>query len=71
MSPRDLVRSTPLRLAGAFALPIVLITGGMFAFIYEAVTSARIAQMRAVFADEAAKAAASDDDRLQRAWRCG
>jgi signal transduction histidine kinase len=67
MSLRDLVRSTPLRLAMAFALLIVLITGGMFAFIYEAVTSARIAQMRAVFSDEAAKAAASPDDRLQRA----
>ncbi|MGO8740210.1 sensor histidine kinase [Rhodoblastus sp.] len=67
MSPHDLVRSTPLRLAMAFTLLIVLITGGMFAFVYEAMTSARIAQLRAVFADEAAKAAASNDDRLRRA----
>ncbi len=67
MSPVDLARSTPLRLAMAFALLIVLITGGVFAFVYEAATSARIAQMRAIFADEAAKAAASTDDRLRRA----
>jgi signal transduction histidine kinase len=67
MSPLDLARSTPLRLAVAFALLIVLISGGMFAFVYEAVTSARIAQLRAVFADEAAKAAASNDDRLRSA----
>lgn len=67
MSPLDLARSTPLRLAVAFALLIVLISGGMFAFVYQAVTSARIAQLRAVFADEAAKAAASNDDRLRSA----
>ena len=42
----DLARSTPLRLAVAFALAIVSDTGGVFAFVYEATTSARIAQMR-------------------------
>ena len=67
MSPRDLVRSTPLRLAFAFALTIVAFTGGVFAFVYEATTQARIAQLQKVFADEAEKAAESDDDRLKRA----
>jgi signal transduction histidine kinase len=67
MSPRDLARSTPLRLAVAFALLIVVLTGGVFVFVYETATSARISQLRAVFADEAAKAAASNDDRLRRA----
>lgn len=67
MSLRDLVRSTPLRLAVAFTMLIVLLTGGVFTFIYEATTSARIAQMRVVFADEAAKAAASSEGRLRSA----
>src|SRR5574337_181014 len=67
MSPRDLIRSTPLRLAVAFALAIVLLTGGVFAFVYVATTRARIAELRTVFADEAAKAAASDDARLRQA----
>jgi signal transduction histidine kinase len=67
MSPRDFFRSTPLRLAAAFALSILLLTGGVFAFVYEATTEAWISQLRTVFADEAEKAAASDDERLQRA----
>jgi signal transduction histidine kinase len=67
MSPRDLVRSTPLRLAVAFALLIVVLTGGVFVFVYETATSQRIAHLRAVFAYEAAKAAASNEDRLRRA----
>lgn len=67
MSPRELVRSTPLRLAGAFALAILLLTGGVFAFVYEATTQAWISQLQTVFADEAEKAAASDDERLKRA----
>ena len=67
MSPRELVRSTPLRLAGAFALAIVLLTGGIFAFVYQATTQAWISQLQTVFADEAEKAAASDDERLKRA----
>jgi signal transduction histidine kinase len=67
MSPRDLVRSTPLRLAAAFALAIMLLTGGVFAFVYEATTEVWISQLRTVFADEAEKAAASDDARLRNA----
>ncbi|MCI4679393.1 HAMP domain-containing histidine kinase [Rhodoblastus acidophilus] len=67
MSPRDLIRSTPLRLAAAFALAIVLLTGGVFVFVFEAATASRISQLRAVFVDEARKAAASDDARLRRA----
>ena len=46
---------------------MVLLTGGVFAFVYEATTRAWIAELRLVFADEAEKAAASDDDRLRRA----
>jgi signal transduction histidine kinase len=67
MSPRDLLRSTPLRLAAIFSLSIVILTGGVFAFVYQATTQASIAELKAVFADEAEKAAASDDQRLQRA----
>ncbi|WP_374544765.1 sensor histidine kinase [Rhodoblastus sp.] len=67
MSPRDLVRSTPLKLAGAFALAIFLLTGGVFAFVYEAATQAWVSKLQAVFADEAEKAAESDDERLRRA----
>src|SRR5271167_448389 len=67
MRTRDLIRSTPLRLAGAFALSMVLLTSGVFAFVYVATTNAWVAQLRNVFADEAEKAAASDEDRLRRA----
>ncbi|WP_298429470.1 HAMP domain-containing sensor histidine kinase [Rhodoblastus sp.] len=67
MSLRDLSRSTPLRLAGVFALTIVLLTGGVFAFVYEVTTEARVAQLKKVFSDEAETAAASDDARLRRA----
>ena len=48
MSPRELVRSTPLRLAGAFALAILLLTGGVFAFVYEATTQAWISRLQTV-----------------------
>ncbi|MDI9848950.1 HAMP domain-containing sensor histidine kinase [Rhodoblastus sp. 17X3] len=67
MPLRDFLRSTPLRLAAAFALAILLLTGGVFAFVYEETTEAWISQLQTVFADEAEKAAASDDERLQRA----
>ena len=67
MRTRDLIRSTPLRLAAAFALAMVLLTGGVFAFVYQATTGAWIAELRNVFADEAEKAASSDEDRLRRA----
>ncbi len=66
MSTRDLIRSTPLRLAGTFALAILLLTGGVFGFVYVATTKAWIAELKLVFADEAEKAAAADDDRLRR-----
>jgi signal transduction histidine kinase len=66
MRMRDLARSTPLRLAGAFALAMVLLTSGVFAFVYVATTNAWIAELTHVFADEAEKAAASDEDRLRR-----
>lgn len=67
MRARDLIRSTPLRLAMAFALAMVLLTGGVFAFVYVATTNAWVAQLRNVFADEAEKAASADEDRLRRA----
>ena len=63
----ELFRSTPLRLAFAFALAMIVLTGGVFAFVYIATTSAWIAELQHVFADEAEKAASSDDDRLRRA----
>jgi len=66
MRMRDLCRSTPLRLAGAFALAFVLLTVGVFGFVYVETTGAWVAELRAVFADEAEKAAASDEDRLRR-----
>ncbi len=66
MRLRELIRSTPLRLAGAFALAILLLTGGVFTFVYVATTDAWIAELRTVFADEAKKAALSDEDRLRR-----
>jgi signal transduction histidine kinase len=66
MRMRDLTRSTPLRLAGAFALVFVLLTVGVFGFVYVATTQAWIAELRTVFADEAEKAASSDEDRLRR-----
>ena len=66
MRMRDLFRSTPLRLAGTFALAMVLLTGGVFSFVYVATTNAWIGQLQTVFADEAEKAAASDEDRLRR-----
>ncbi len=67
MRASDLIRSTPLRLAMAFALAMVLLTGGVFAFVYVATTNAWVAQLRNVFADEAEKAASADEDRLRRA----
>ena len=67
MRMRDLIRSTPLRLAATFALAMVLLTGGVFAFVYQATTGAWIAELRNVFADEAEKAASSNEDRLRRA----
>ncbi len=67
MRSRDLIRSTPLRLAFAFALAMVALTSGVFAFVYVATTNAWIAQLQHVFADEVEKAASSDDDRLRRA----
>ena len=66
MRMRDLFRSTPLRLAGAFALAMVLLTSGAISVVYVATTNAWIGQLRTVFADEAEKAAASDEDRLRR-----
>ncbi len=66
MQIRELFRSTPLRLAGAFALAMLLLTGGVFSFIYAATTNAWISELRTVFADEAKKAALSDEDRLRR-----
>ncbi len=66
MSRRDLFRSTPVRLAGAFALAFLLLTGGVFSFVYVATTQAWIVELRTVFADEAEKAASSDEDRLRR-----
>lgn len=67
MSPRDLLGSTPWRLAVAFALAITLLTGGVFYAVYRISTQARIDQLQAVFADEAEKAAATDDAALQQA----
>lgn len=66
MRPGELVRSTPLRLAGAFALSILVLTSGVFTFVYLATTDALVAELRTVFADEAKKAALSDEDRLRR-----
>lgn len=66
MRMRDLFRSTPLRLAGTFALAMVLLTSGVFSFVYVATTDAWIVQLQTVFADEAEKAAASDEERLRR-----
>lgn len=67
MRRRDLIRSTPLRLSVAFALAMVLLTSGVFAFVYLTTTRAWIAQLQHVFADEAEKAASSNDDWLRRA----
>ncbi len=67
MRARELFRSTTVRLAVVFALSIVIVTGGVFGFVYVAATDAWIAELSQVFADEADKAAASDEDRLRRA----
>jgi signal transduction histidine kinase len=67
MRKLELIRSTPLRLAFAFALAMIVLTGGVFTFVYVATTRAWIAELQHVFADEAEKAASSDDERLRRA----
>jgi signal transduction histidine kinase len=63
---RDLTRSTPLRFAFVFAFAIFLLTGLVFAAIYQTATRAWVAELTHVFADEAVKAAAADDERLRR-----
>lgn len=62
----SLLRSTPLRFAGAFAFSIFLLSSVIFVVIYETATRAWVAELTKVFADEAEKAAAADDDRLRR-----
>ena len=66
MRTRDLFRSTLLRAAAAFALAMLLLIGGIFGFVYLTTTNAWVEELRNVFADEAEKAAASDEDRLRR-----
>ncbi|MDR3463022.1 MAG: HAMP domain-containing sensor histidine kinase [Beijerinckiaceae bacterium] len=52
-----ILRFSPFRISVAFALLVIIVTSGVFAFVYWDVSKADISQVRGVLEDEAARAA--------------
>lgn len=52
-----ILKSGPVRIAAVFAIAVIVVTTGVFTFVYWKVSIAQIAQVRTVLESEAAKAA--------------